>query len=134
MRSVMLTNRSELNIVRPKAITFLCYLFIPLSVILIPVILLFPESFQELGPQYDQKYSYFLASTFVFYLVSLIGYWYMKKWSVYLYFASFLISSFIFYYHFGQPIAVSFFRRITDIVIILMGFVYIIKNRGNPTA
>ncbi len=111
---------------RPKIIAGLCYLYIPISIIAILSLILFPNSFKNYGPKFNATYSYMSAIIFSMQLLSLIGYWHMKKWGVYLYILSSFLGLIIFFSYFEiPPNALSILGHL---LIIAIDYKYILKK------
>lgn len=120
------TNNSD-GFIRPKIITGLCYLYVPISIFSIIAIILFPNSFKRLGNEYELAYPYITAFIFLLYLFSLLGYWFMKKWAVYLYSCTFICASIIYYFYFNMPIKI--FGFLGNLLIITIGVFYILRHK-----
>ena len=115
--------------VRPgksKNIHYLCLLMVPLTILFILSLILFPETFIEYGPEYGKPFSYNLAFIQFFYLVAYILYWMELKWAPYFYI---FVSVFgLLVLNYGLRITVRPTVFAWDLFVIIYGFIYISKN------
>lgn len=111
---------------RPKNIHYFCLTIIPLTCIFILYLIFNPDSFLHYGPKYNANYSYSLAMTHFFYLISYIGYWKLKKWGFYLFLSALALRVCIQNLWLDIPFSIHSFTY--DIFVIILGFIYILKS------
>ncbi|MFH2044116.1 MAG: hypothetical protein ABIK92_03100 [Pseudomonadota bacterium] len=115
--------------VRPgksKNIHYLCILTVPLTILFILFLIIFPEAFLEYGPEFGKNYAYKLAFIQFLYLIAYVGFWKEQKWGIYFYIFSSVFGILVLNYGLKIPIRATGF--LWDLFVIFYGFVYLPKT------
>ena len=113
---------------RSKAITYICLILIPLSAVHIFRLLIFPEFFIKYGTIYGKEFAYTSIFIYISFIIALLGYWHLKKWSVILYILVAVASYYLININFS--ISEKTCTSIIHVVVISIGYYDILKNKS----